>query len=66
MKVTLRRYKMKYQRVSEITVPVSLLSTGSSQDWNPLKNMTERYDGYGNSIQSYGQSRTMSRDCWVW
>ena len=30
---------------------VSLLSTGSSQDWNPLKNITERYDGYGNSIR---------------
>ena len=30
---------------------VSLLSTGSSPDWNHLKNITERYDGYGNSIR---------------
>ena len=49
--VTLRRYRRRYPESLRNYRLVSLLSTGSSQDWNPLRILQNVYDGYGNSIR---------------
>ena len=65
MKVTLRRYRRRYPESLRNYRLVSLLSTGSSQDWNPLRILQNVMTDTVTVFVKLWIIRTVRRDFWV-